>query len=520
MTETKTDPCAQPDLRNEASLRAAAVELARLADDPELRARGIEGLELNETASAQLEYTATDEGVSGSQFALRQRFVRTAGSRVGYVCDEDASRPLAELVRDAVGLSGCADGSVPAGLVCPDSASGGDAPADVACCDGVPALPAPDAAAMRACAERLRGLVAAKAADPMAVECTVRHYAEGHAVANSRGLVRAASGGHYLARASFIARGETEMHDMTCRAYAPSLEGLDLERLAARTVALAEASLDGGQLPSGRYPVVLSSHVACQMLMGIWQIFSASKLAARQSFLHGKVGEQVASPALTIADGPACGGGFKPPFDVEGAPKGRTPVVDAGRFVEPLSDLAWAGRMGLSASSGNAARRDTLGRIVPNDVTVAPSCICIEPGTSSLSDLFAQMATACTHRHRRHLPRLRLRLGRRSAPSRGVWVPGEAGRRHPRLHALGQPRIDPGQRRGRFRRARVRGPRGPQRLLRRRARRARGRAQPGGDGGVAGRRRAARASIGRRDDAGGAGWSRCLSVFDRKLGLA
>ena len=41
MTETKTDPCAQPDLRNEAGLRAAAVELARLADDPELRARGI-----------------------------------------------------------------------------------------------------------------------------------------------------------------------------------------------------------------------------------------------------------------------------------------------------------------------------------------------------------------------------------------------------------------------------------------------------------------------------------------------
>ena len=425
MTETKTDPCAQQDPRDEMGLRAAADELARLADDPELRARGIEGLELDETASAQLEYTATDEGVSGLQFALRQRFVRTAGSRVGYVCDEDASRPLAELVRDAVELSGCADGSVPAGLVCPDSASDGDAPADVACCDGVPALPAPDAAAMRACAERLRGLVVVKAADPMAVECTVRHYAEGHAVANSRGLVRAASGGHYLARASFIARGETEMHDMTCRAYAPSLEGLDLERLAARTVALAEASLDGGQLPSGRYPVVLSSHVACQMLMGIWQIVSASKLAARQSFLHGKVGEQVASPALTIADGPACGGGFKPPFDVEGAPKGRTPVVDAGRFVEPLSDLAWAGRMGLSASSGNAARRDTLGRIVPNDVTVAPSCICIEPGTSSLSDLFAQMGDGVYLTDIGDIYHsFNFASGDVSAPCRGVWVRG------------------------------------------------------------------------------------------------
>ena len=34
MTETKTDPCAQPDLRIEAGLRAAADELARLSHTP------------------------------------------------------------------------------------------------------------------------------------------------------------------------------------------------------------------------------------------------------------------------------------------------------------------------------------------------------------------------------------------------------------------------------------------------------------------------------------------------------
>ena len=133
----------------------------------------------------------------------------------------------------------------------------------------------------------------------------------------------------------------------------------------------------------------------------------------------------MAGPALTIADGPACGGGFKPPFDVEGAPKGRTPVVDAGRFVEPLSDLAWAGRMGLTASSGNAARRDTLGRIVPNDVTVAPSCICIEPGASSLADLFARMGDGMYLTDIGDIYHsFNFASGDVSAPCRGVWVRG------------------------------------------------------------------------------------------------
>ena len=359
-------------------------ELARLAGR---YADQVEGFELDEERSQLLEKVATPSGTSGTTFALDQRLLRTAGRRVVSVRTEDPTESLAALAARAVDLAACVDESVPAGLLGPQ--------ADGESSAGESELPAPDAAAMDAAARRGLDLLTSVAGNPMEPSCAVRHYAEGHAITNSRGLRRCGAADHYQARMSYIARGTTEMHDVICRAYAPSLDELDLEALAQRTALMATASLDGAELASGTYPVVFSGQVMCQMLMGFWQLFSAQKVATGQSLLAGRLGERIASPQLTIVD-EACvpGGGAKLGFDVQGAPKLRTSIVEAGVFTAPLSDLAWAGRLGLPTSSGNAARRDTLGRIVPNDVTIAPSNLCVRPSEGaglSFDELLAQV---------------------------------------------------------------------------------------------------------------------------------
>lgn len=357
-------------------------ELARLADE-----LGVEGgLELDETWTASREVAATPEGLNGTTYELAQRYVRTGGGRVGYARSEDASESLAELAREAVRQATTVERSVPEGaLVAPEP---GERP------DEAPVEPAsPDAGAMVDVARAGLGALLGRAGETRAASCTVRSFDERRLVSNSLGLSRSASHRHYLVRMDYVAVGRRELHDVTVRSYAPDLASVDLDELSARAVAQGEASLDGGSVESGRYPVVVSREVACRMLVGMWAVFSAEKIATGQSLMAGRVGCRVASEALTLLeplDGTLPGAPGRVGLDCEGVRREGHVVVDRGTLVGPLSDVSWARRLGVEPS-GNAGRREGLGRIVPNDVVVAPANLCVAPGERGLDELLAQM---------------------------------------------------------------------------------------------------------------------------------
>ncbi len=348
----------------------------------------VDGFELDYETSALVERTLAETGVDETSFRLAQRLVRTAGTHVAYVRSEDPGESLSDLCARAAELARGVAAGVPAGLVAPGEGSDDDAEAGASAA----VLPAVDRAAMDAAARQ--GLEALRAAVPGALQprCTVRFYAEGHTVVNSAGLVRSGAAGRYQMRLGYIARAGDEMNPVECRAYAAHPTAFDVAALVRRCTLLGEAPLGNMPLTSGDYPVVIPGYVLSRMLMGFWGIFSAQKIADGQSMLAGKQGARIASPLVTIVDDPGlAGGGPKLAFDVEGAPKRHTTLVDAGVFREPLSNLAAAHRLGCAKSSGNAARRDTLGRIVPNEITIAPSNIAFAPGRASLDDLLAQM---------------------------------------------------------------------------------------------------------------------------------
>ena len=91
---------------------------------------------------------------------------------------------------------------------------------------------------------------------------------------------------------------------------------------------------------------------------------------------------QLASEKLRIADdGIDPGGLASAPFDGEGTPRGRTPLLGDGKLLAYLHD-SYTARRGGAVSTGNAARASY--RSAPS---VSPSNLMIEPGELSLEGL-------------------------------------------------------------------------------------------------------------------------------------
>lgn len=156
---------------------------------------------------------------------------------------------------------------------------------------------------------------------------------------------------------------------------ARELGDLDWEEVS-REAALRGARLLGATKPgTERVPVVLDPWAAASFLGVLAGILSAEEVQKGRSLLAGMVGQEVASDRFTLLDdGRLPDGPAAAPFDDEGVPTGRTPVVEGGTLRGFLHNTQTARREGTS-STGNASRPGYRG--VPG---VAPSNLVVEPG--------------------------------------------------------------------------------------------------------------------------------------------
>lgn len=134
-----------------------------------------------------------------------------------------------------------------------------------------------------------------------------------------------------------------------------------LRRLGARRVS------------TQRVPVVFDPDMAAGLLRSLGGAVSGSAVYREASFLAGKLGEQVASPLLSVVDdGRRPGGLGSRPFDGEGLPTRRTLVIQEGKLLSYLLDTYTARKLGL-ASTGNASRTFSQPPTVgPTNLSVAP----------------------------------------------------------------------------------------------------------------------------------------------------
>ena len=147
-------------------------------------------------------------------------------------------------------------------------------------------------------------------------------------------------------------------------------------------------SLLGATKPESRTcPIVLDETVAASFIGFIGGVLCADAVQRGRSPFADRLGDEIASAALTLADdGLDPGGPASAPFDGEGTPRRRTPLIDAGRLTTYLHDSYTARRAGNGqASTGNAARSGY--RSAPS---VSTSNLVIAEGAKDADELIAE----------------------------------------------------------------------------------------------------------------------------------
>lgn len=114
--------------------------------------------------------------------------------------------------------------------------------------------------------------------------------------------------------------------------------------------------LGARKIPSAQVPLVFDSETSRSLLHSVFDAVNGDAIYRQSSFLEGKLGEKIASEAITVVDDGTIPGGFgTSPFDGEGVPSRRTVVIERGVLKSYLLNTYTAKRLGMQ-TTGNASR--------------------------------------------------------------------------------------------------------------------------------------------------------------------
>lgn len=149
----------------------------------------------------------------------------------------------------------------------------------------------------------------------------------------------------------------------------------DVARIAVRRA----VDLFGARKPATmRVPVIFERDVACSFLEDVFAAASGSNIATNNSWLTERMGMQVGSNLINIADDGRLKGKLgSAPFDGEGVATRRTAVFEKGMLRSFLFDSYYARKLGAK-TTGNS-----------NGGGIGPNNFYLEPGTMSLEELIA-----------------------------------------------------------------------------------------------------------------------------------
>ena len=169
------------------------------------------------------------------------------------------------------------------------------------------------------------------------------------ATGNSNGVRRFAA--ITQCEASFIAAKAG--HSGHATQAARRMSQLDLPRLSTEAVERSERfSLMPREYEGGPCVAIIEPAGIAELFEWMNMIaFSGQSYEEGSSLLHGKLGEQIFGTNVSIVDD-ALDPEFLPfPFDMEGLPKRRIPIIEAGVAVTPLVDWLYAARLALPATA-------------------------------------------------------------------------------------------------------------------------------------------------------------------------
>lgn len=241
-------------------------------------------------------------------------------------------------------------------------------------------------------------IAAVMAAHPEVVfsSCLVLHAVFAFAVASTRGVQAAEEGTSNKLLAECRARRGAE--ERTGNDYRVARTKLELGQAGEGTVRRALSAMGARRVQPGRCDVLFDASTSGAVFQLTLSALSASEVADGRSFLAGKLGQQVASPLLTLRDAPSGGGARASGFDDEGTPTSDKFLIEAGTLKRFLHDSRSA-RRGVPGpdSAGNAVRgQEERYRAppVPGPLNVMP-----DAGTKAFDDLVAEVERGVVVRH-------------------------------------------------------------------------------------------------------------------------
>ena len=130
--------------------------------------------------------------------------------------------------------------------------------------------------------------------------------------------------------------------------------GIDPAAVAQEAVAKAERTRGAVEVAPARYRAVLEPYAVAELLYYFsFDTFNGLGLLEERSFFAERIGEQAFDPKVTLVDDALDPAGLPKPFDYEGTPKRRVPLVEEGVIRGAVWDRQTAARAGRD-STGHA----------------------------------------------------------------------------------------------------------------------------------------------------------------------
>ncbi len=352
---------------------AAAVEAALAAGASDADAWAEEGVEREIRVYEGAVESLTDAASHG--VGIRS----FAGNRWGYAYGTDLSDDgLRALAEAASGAAAVADDDEFAGL--PDEFGAADAGSLAS-----PALADWDTARKIELALEIERAARSREGVSQVEETMYADAAERVALANSRGFSASFESTIAYAWASAFAGEGSDLMTGLGVGMGRDPGAIDPEAVGHEAADRA-LGLAGARQPEGRRcPVVLDTFVAASFAGFIGGMLSADAVQRGRSLFADREGDEIAGTEFVLADdGLEPGGPSTAPFDGEGSPRRRTPLIADGKLLSFLFD-ARTGRRGGAATTGNAGRGSY--RTPPS---VSTTNLVLEAGGASLEDLVAR----------------------------------------------------------------------------------------------------------------------------------
>ena len=197
------------------------------------------------------------------------------------------------------------------------------------------------------------------------------------ALGNSRGLFAAYRDTH----AVFSITMQEESAASWAKANAGDVRDIDPQKLAQIASEKAHRAVKPVELVPGRYAVILEPSAVLDLVGFLFYDFAATAISDKRSCFNDRMGKQLFGKNISITDDVYHPLQLGAPFDGEGIPRQRVPLVDHGI----PKNLVY------SRTAAKAAKKSPTGHgfALPNEYGEAPMNLVFSGGDSSVEEMIA-----------------------------------------------------------------------------------------------------------------------------------